>query len=79
MHKTDSNLCEVYLASKPTDPHKLTICLPADLVAKTDKGRIVDRELWGDDDIFVAIDVYPVDSKKRVLYVPALSSSVSLL
>jgi len=39
----------------------------SDLVAKTDKGRIVNRELWGDDDIFVAVDIYPIDSKKRIL------------
>ena len=40
-------------------------------MAKTEKGRIVNRELWGDDDIFVAIDIYQVDSpKKRILFVP---------
>lgn len=40
----------------------------ADLVQKTEKGRIVNRDLWGDDDIFVAVDVYPVDKpKKRIL------------
>ena len=40
----------------------------ADLVAKTEKGRIVNRELWGDDDIFVAVDVYgTANPKKRLL------------
>merc|ERR1719409_188388 len=40
----------------------------ADLAPKTEKGITVNRELWGDDDIFVAVDVYPVDQpKKRIL------------
>ena len=31
----------------------------------------MNRELWGDDDIFVAVDVYAVDNpKKRILCVP---------
>jgi hypothetical protein len=29
----------------------------------------VNRDLWGDDDIFVAIDIYPIDNpKKRILF-----------
>ena len=44
-----------------------------DLAAKTEKGRTVNRDLWGDDDIFVAIDVYPIDNpKKRILSAPPL-------
>jgi len=43
----------------------------SDLQSKTEKGRTVNRELWGDDDIFVAVDIYPIDSKKRILFAPA--------
>lgn len=56
-------------------PFSVTV---ADLVEKTEKGRIVNRELWGDDDIFVAVDVYPIDNpKKRILCLAPDAQSIA--
>jgi len=37
-----------------------------DLRVKTEKGRTVDRDLWGDDDIFVRVDIRDGVSDKKI-------------